>query len=170
MSEFSDLPRDCHPTIRGVAEYWMSIHPSPDVLPGRVDFDPIELPADVWPFLVLSEVLSQTPFDVRYKVVGTEVVNLDGYDATGMKLSECPVIRDREEIISDYRVAIDCGRMSFRRVIFFDIRRGFEMTIERGHFPLAANGNDVDMILTTIVKLERKNSERNEALLPRLCG
>ena len=60
--------------------------------------------------------------------------------------------------------------MSFRRVIFFDIRRGFEMTIERGHFPLAANGNDVDMILTTIVKLERKNSERNEALLPRLCG
>ena len=62
----------------------------------------IESSSPTWSCDSLSTrwLLSQTPFDVRYKVVGTEVVNLDGYDATGMKLSECPVIRDREEIIS----------------------------------------------------------------------
>jgi len=148
------LPEDCHTIIRTVAAYWSAIHPAPGVLPAREDFDPLDLPAAVWPHLVLSEILDPD-FDVKYRLVGTAVVKLDGVDRTGMTFSEYPPRRDRRETVADYRLAIDGRAVSFRRIPLFDRERGYRLTLERAHFPLAANGRDVDMILTALVKLDR---------------
>lgn len=155
MSDMIVLPNDCHKTTRIVADYWTSIHPAPDALPGRRHFDPLDLPAEVWPFLILSQVEAD-PFDVLYKVVGTEIVKLNGHDTTGMRLSERTARRGHDDIIADYRVAVERRSVSYRRLKVFDAQRGFDLAIERAHFPLAANGNDVDMILTTMVKLDRE--------------
>lgn len=159
------LPANCHEMTRIVAEYWTSIHPGPGLLPGREHFDPLDLSPTVWPFLVLSEIIIE-PFDLRYRLVGTEVVALDGFDSTGMTFSECPARRDREATLADYRKAIETRSIHFRRMPLHDTVRGYELTIERAHFPLARNGQDVDMFLTSIVRLDRKRLESEPFLSP----
>jgi len=158
LATIDDIPGDCDATTRILAEYWLSIHPAPGCLPGRRHFDPIDLPPSVLPFLILSEVLRE-PFDVRYRLVGTEVVSLLGADVTGMKLSERKPRRDREGIFEDYRTAVEDGRISFGRITVFDADRGYKLLVERTHFPLAANGRDVDMVLSSLVRLERSRDE-----------
>ena len=155
MTNLTSLPSRCHDLTRIVADYWASIHPAEVILPARRHFDPLDLPSAAWPFLILAEVL-EDPFDMRFRLVGSEVVEFEGYDATGKKLSECPIPGDREAVVSDYRAVVEGRRLSFRQVQVHDKNRGYEVTVERTHFPLAENGRDVNMILTTFIRLERQ--------------
>ena len=144
------LPADCEDDTRIVAAYWLSIHKSDGSLPGRQEFDPLDLPGRLWANLVLSDV-TREPFDIRYRFVGTTIVELDGFDATGMTVAEVPLRRGLEDVLADYRVAVSERRPHFRRVVLFDKQKGFDFPVERLHLPMARNGRDVDMILTSFL-------------------
>lgn len=169
MTDLIPLPGCCHDLTRVVADYWASIHPAENVLPARHHFDPLDLPSDVWPYLTLADVLTD-PFDVRFRLVGSEVVEFEGHDATGEKLSECPTSGDRESNLSDYRSAVEDRRPVFRRVPVLDKDRGYEVMVERTHFPLAANGRDVDIILTVFIRLGRRSDSQSESPTPSICA
>jgi len=169
VTKFEGIPDDCDWVTREVAEYWRSIHPAPETLPARRDFDPLDLPPRVWPNLMLTEVM-RDPFDLAYRLVGTEAAVILGLDVTGMRLSERPVRRDRSAILDDYRVAIDERVTSFRRFRVFDSSRGFHLTIERLHLPMATDGHTVDLVLTSLVRPEHDHAEDGGADATRLCG
>ena len=99
----------------------------PGVLPSRHDFDPL---------------------DLVYRLVGTEAAAILGLNVTGKKLSERPVWRDREAILDEYRVAIEDRVPRFRRFNVFDARRGFRVSMERLHLPMATDSRTVAAALT----------------------
>lgn len=52
------------------------------VLPDRADFDPLNIPAALFPYLILAEVLSESGL-VRYRLVGDEMHSRWGGNFTG---------------------------------------------------------------------------------------
>lgn len=149
-----DIPASAHALTLIVADYWASLCKDDGRLPGRQDFDPVDLPLSVWPYLILSDVLTD-PFDIRYRFVGTEVVSLYGKDNTGLKLSERTPRRDPELTVAAYRAAIEEKTPQFGQTPVYDKNRGYNMLIERTHFPMAKDGVTVDMILASFVKIVR---------------
>ncbi len=60
-------------------------------LPGRADFDPIEIPAEILPYLTLFDVI-QSDWGARFhiRLVGTGIVAETGRDTTGIFLDDLP--------------------------------------------------------------------------------
>lgn len=71
----------CSPKIRRMWEYWDSRR-SGRLMPGRQDIDPLDMPRDLLPGIMLTEVLREPPW-LRYRLVGTGQVALRGRDPTG---------------------------------------------------------------------------------------
>ena len=151
------VPPDAHRQTRIVADYWLSIHPGPGILPGRQHVDPLDLPPHTWPNLGLTEALAD-PFDVRYRLIGTALVEYLGADYTGQTVRGRGVAfgnRTVDQVLSHYRTVVEERRPDYASFPILDIRKGYHIQAERIHLPLAANGHDVDMILTSLVNLGR---------------
>lgn len=72
--------------VRELYDYWLSIHPSPDQLPSRSHFDPLDvhkLLSLIWMFDV-----SRDPFRCKFRLIGTEIVHILGSDTTGQWMDE----------------------------------------------------------------------------------
>ena len=85
IGEARDLPDDSHPNTRIAYDYWQSVRAKNGHLPARADIDLLDLPAEVWPDLILSDVQME-PFSILYRLVGTAIVGIDGFDATGKRV------------------------------------------------------------------------------------
>jgi hypothetical protein len=70
--------------IRRLIAYWDSRHHG-RVLPRRADIDPAAIP-DLLPNIVLTDI--EEPFRIRYRLVGTRVVEFNQLDFTGRYLDE----------------------------------------------------------------------------------
>lgn len=89
----SDRPRllgtafleTCTDPIRRIWEYWDSRRQG-RAMPARRDIDPIEIPFDLLPGIVLTEVLPEAPW-LRYRLLGTAQVALRGRDPTGQPVA-----------------------------------------------------------------------------------
>lgn len=75
----------CSPAIRRIWEYWNGCRGERD-LPSRQDIDPLNIPADLLPGILLTEVLQEPPW-LRYRLVGTAQVALRGRDPTGQPVA-----------------------------------------------------------------------------------
>lgn len=75
----------CSPPIRRIWDYWDSRR-GDRPLPGRRDIDPLSIPADLLPGIMLTEVLRAPPL-LRYRLVGTAQVTLRGRDPTGQPVA-----------------------------------------------------------------------------------
>lgn len=147
------LPAGVHPYTRTLVEYWLSIHPDPWTLPGRQHLDPLDLPPEIWPNLGLTEPLHD-PFDIRYRLIGTGLVEYLGEDCTGKTVRQREVgfaNRSVEQVLSHYRTVCTERRPDFASFPVKMARKGYYVEAERIHLPLAANGHDVDMILSSVV-------------------
>lgn len=71
----------CSPRVRRIYEYWNAKRGG-RVMPARRDIDPLSIPRDLLPGIVLTEVLQEPPW-LRYRLVGTAQVALRGSDPTG---------------------------------------------------------------------------------------
>jgi len=75
-----NIPGDCHPVVRSIVDYWLSIHP-PDGLPARRHFDPVDVPK------LLSNIglieVHENPRQFRIRLYGTALVSVMGEDYTG---------------------------------------------------------------------------------------
>lgn len=114
-------------------------------LPRRADIDPAEMRP--WlPGLVLVDVSQAGPRSIVYRVVGTAVCAHRGFDPTGRPVQEGLYGNVRDEVLENYRIAIE------EQSIVFDYdptpsRSGWAREIGTLFLPLSTDGSNVDKIL-----------------------
>lgn len=149
------LPLIRHPALRGLLEYWMSIHPG-DRMPGRQDFDPLAVPRAL-PNMVLTDV-EREPFRFRVRLMGTAVVKAMGDDFTGRYLDEVwPDSSDQPLIAHRVEVA-GSGLPNYRHGVSPTKFRLDFLPVERIFLPFAADGREVDMILSMMIYMSRADA------------
>lgn len=134
------------PAVRGFAGYWKS--KSGGAVPRRSAIDPLEIP-HLLPFLVIVQ-LERTPFRVRYRLVGTRVVESHGADFTNCYLDECNFLIEKELTECYRRVAAEVAPVFLyyewmRQDWPYD--RGRTGASESGFFPLSSGGTAIDMAI-----------------------
>ena len=113
-------------------------------LPRRADIDPAEMKP--WlPGLVLVDI-DNRPRRITYRVVGTAVCEHRGFDPTGRPVQEGLYGNLRDEVLENYRIAID------EKSIVFDYdatpsRSGFAREVGTLFLPLSSDDETVDKIL-----------------------
>jgi len=143
-SEFDTA--EWHPNLRKMLAYWRSIHP-PVGLPGRRHLDALAIPKELLPGVWLLDV-QREPFRLRYRLVGTEIIQAIGREVTGQWLDEAhPHITDDADFFARYRRSIETGEPSQRRGrARLWINRDYR-EVENIILPLASDGRTVDMLL-----------------------
>ncbi len=112
-------------------------------LPGRADFDPLEMPPAVLPWITIFDV-EPDPLRFLVRIVGTGIVEASGSDTTGLYLDKMPntgAIEERMRWV-----------VANRKPYFMaDLPLAWTHKVYRRYsalgLPLAADGRDVDMLL-----------------------
>jgi len=114
-------------------------------MPARRDFSPLDLRAHLG-WIVLVDV-ETAPFRLRYRLVGTEIVQRVGRDATGRYLDELYHPEVYDTAVSAYRrvVAQKCPLRVHGRMRHAE--KG-HIAFESLDLPLSADGETVSMIMT----------------------
>jgi len=99
--------------IRALHSYWRSKFRG-EKLPRRADIDPAEIPRLV-PRLMVVDV-EQKPFRVRYRLVGTKVVEMTGFEFTGKYLDEIALPNDEGPFLECYQKACDTRSAVITRI------------------------------------------------------
>jgi len=119
---------------------WWHAKRGPRAMPDRADVDPIELKA-LLPYLLISECL-QDPFNVRYRLVGTVVANITGFDITGHDLASLLPPDVTEDWMGHYARVHETKLPVFGHTTVPTIH-GDPFTYEFAIFPLSKGGDAV---------------------------
>ena len=92
------------PLIRQLFTYWQSKCRGGTV-PRRADIDPSEIPK-LMPSLLIVDI-EHEPFRVRYRLVGTRIVQATGFEFTGKYLDEIILADDEGPFLESYRAACE---------------------------------------------------------------
>jgi len=115
-------------------------------LPSRAAIDPTEIPR-LLPYLVIAEI-EASPFRMRYRLVGTRLVEANGLDFTNRYLDECNFAVE-PLLVGCYRQMVASREPVFAYYEWFKKdwhhRRGAVGATESGFFPLSSDGQDVDL-------------------------
>ena len=132
--------------FRRLADYLAAKAP-PGKLPGRKHIDPLEL-ADLLPWVMLIDVIPQASGEPRYRIrlKGTEVVAIQGSDGTGKFVEEVLNGKEGLAIVRAYGEILRSREPQYRRGNVASIGRE-HVPYERVAFPLASDGENVDMLL-----------------------
>ena len=138
--------------FRRLADYLAAKSP-PGKLPGRKHIDPLEL-ADLLPWVMLIDVVSQASGEPRYRIrlKGTEVVALQGSDGTGKFVDEVLTGKEGPAIIRGLGEILRSREPQYRRGNIATIGRE-HVPYERVAFPLASDGENVDMLILVFSSL-----------------
>ena len=133
-----------HPHFRRVHDYLQAKAP-PGQLPGRQHIEPMEL-RDVLPYVMLVDVLPQPQARPRYRIrlVGTQVAAVQGEDATGKYVEQ--VLDKGTDVIAAYGEILVTRQPQHRSGMVATTGRE-HVNYERVAFPLATDGEHVDMLL-----------------------
>jgi hypothetical protein len=141
------------PRLKALLDYWRG-KCGPGHLPARADIDPLELRA-LLGNINLIDVVPQTPGSdgkpgsrrFRYRLFGTEFVFYHGGDLTGQWVDEIGNSVYRQQLVGLYEHVVATGAtpMLSYDYILDSRRHRFQAVI----LPLASNGRDIDMILSS---------------------
>lgn len=145
-----DLTRiGAHERVHRFFAYWRSLHRDGQ-LPGRQHVDPLAIP-DLLPGAWLLDV-QREPFRLRYRLVGTRVVEAIGREVTGQWLDEAhPDIGRDPRYLARSRAVVETGTPSWRRGPPNLWRHEVYSMIENLIVPFAADGKTIDMLMTLTV-------------------
>lgn len=142
--------------IRRFVAYWRGKRGDAE-FPRRADLDPIDF-RYVLGDVVLIQVSrspegSHWPWEFHYRLVGTNLVERDGYDLTNKSLDELPEPEYRERVRASFIEVCETRAPIHRtRELFLDHRvRRYEAVV----LPLASNGHDIDMLITVQREMRR---------------
>jgi len=146
------LPADADPRLRQLHDYWRSVHPPGGGLPGRQHIDPCAMvPLLRWIWMMD---VGRDPLRFRYRLVGTEQVNVMGRDFTGRWLDEVHEQFLTSVSHSQYVTSVERGEIGYLKgAPPYHVTRDY-MQVERLLVPLACNGRDVDILLALTVYLQ----------------
>jgi hypothetical protein len=123
-------------------EYWSGRRRGRD-LPSRADIDPLDFPY-VLGNVVLVDVL-RDPLSFRYRLIGVNLVQRDGWDLTGKTVDEIPEPEYRRHIRGVFeKIVAERRPVSGMRDLFVD---GRVRRYEALSLPLSNDGRSVTMIL-----------------------
>ena len=135
-----------HPRYAVVRDYLKRISP-PGKLPGRQHVDPRDLDPSVLPFLNLAQVeRTDAAMRFRFKLVGTKQSSAAAREITGLFVEDAVLPEFVNRINDNMRKVVDTGEPLFDAFPMPHPERTF-IESERVYFPLAADGETVDMIL-----------------------
>lgn len=140
-----NLPDSCHPNVRQIVDYWISIHPE-DGIPGRQHFDPLDVP-NLLPNIRLLDIVGNPP-RFRIRLMGTRLREFFRAELTGCWLDE--LFSNLEGSLTHVELlrTIETREPRWRRgKPALDIEKDY-MDMERIYLPFARDGWHVDMILT----------------------
>jgi hypothetical protein len=149
IAEADGDERIADPEIRRFVEYWRKRR-GDAAYPSRADIDPLDFPYVLGDVVLVearrSPAGSEWPWHFRYRLIGTKVVQRDGYDLTNKSLDELPEPEYRERIRTTWLEACENGvPVHYIRELFLDSRvRRYETVV----MPLASNGHDIDMLIS----------------------
>ena len=140
----ADLSLDFHSdALRELHRYWSSKLAGRS-MPSRADIDPTEIPA-LLPHVLLADV-EHDPFRVRFRLIGTHIVNSVGRDATGRYFEEVYHEGLRDGMIGLYGNVVRSKKpiRYFGETVISDERyREYESV----HMPLSDDGRTVNIVL-----------------------
>jgi hypothetical protein len=143
-----NIPQDCHPKAKALAGYWLSIHPKTG-LPGRQHFDPCDVPA-LLPNIFLVDIDAQV-LRFTWRLMGTALVKIFGRDHTGLPVEGAYRDGTRAHAYQALCAIVATKQPRWRRApASFATDREY-LTMERTVFPLAADGETVNMALGLIL-------------------
>ncbi len=151
------LDQPLHPKVRALVEYWMRMRPA-GRLPGRQHIDPLDIPS-LLPNVWLVDVERASGLRLRYRLIGTSVARAFDHDSTGEYLDEThPQSRDGRVKVYLHDI-VRSGLPAWRvgRPLLWLLQD--YLSLERIYLPLAANGEDVDMVLALTIFLDRLGVE-----------
>jgi hypothetical protein len=129
--------------IRKLFEYWRSKCAGRD-MPRRADIDPVEIPT-LMPNLLVADI-EYDPFRVRYRLVGTRVVEMTGYEFTGRYLDEIALPNDEGPFQECYQLACESRSPVMSRIKWHlapNTTEEYDICI----LPLSDDGRRVNMAL-----------------------
>ncbi len=144
------------PSITELHEYWQSRRAG-RTMPGRADIDPADI-RHLLPAIALVDIEAE-PFRVRYRLVGTRLVQDFGRDYTGLYLDELR-FDNPDELLALYRRAAEEKVPMFRTGTW---RRpnGIVLGFETAILPLS----DDDAHVTQCLAIEDFRDVRDAGLL-----
>ena len=146
---FTLPPEAGEPDFIALFDYWQRRAPS-GALPGRQHLDPLDMPRELLPRLVLFDV--ERAFDgpqFRVRLAGTKVVELLGREPRGHALHELGLAEARS-LISALKAAVTLGApVIYSAPLILPSKR--LLWARRLGLPLARDGVTVDMVLGTYV-------------------
>lgn len=132
--------------LRELFEYW-SERRGQRRMPARADIDPADIPK-LLPHLLLADVDEQ-PADVRFRLVGTELVERFGGEFTGRRLSDLDYGSEADAVAESYAQVIRTGEPQFK-ISHFWTRDYRYLRIQHLLLPLSEDGKSVNMILACV--------------------
>jgi hypothetical protein len=139
------VPPDCDARIGRILEYWHSIRPAEDRLPGRQHVEPTDL-AELLRWIWLVDI-QREPLRFRYRLLGTGHREVMGADFTGKWIDEVFADFARMQGYADF-LAVTQGEARYcRRAPEFPVGNKKYVAMERLLLPLARDGVTVDMML-----------------------
>ena len=128
-------------------------------MPCRKDFDPLELPASMWPHIILIDVLHGDPERFRYRLIGTHVVDALSRDVTGQIIDEIQSRADYDVFVEGFRWVVENHRPMQSNGSANFVNKKW-MTFESLILPLSEDGSTVNMLMVaTVFTLDQTHNE-----------
>lgn len=128
--------------VHSLQEWWRdNAH---DGIPDRANFQPGDF-TRLLPYLLISDV-EHAPFRIRYRLVGTRVVEATGLDITGRYLDELDPVNEEEPWADDYALAYET-RKPVVGTTTVRTKSGLRFVYEFGIFPVSKGGNAVEQFV-----------------------
>ena len=131
------------PLVQELFGYWQS-KSAGRLAPCPRDIDPGDIKR-LLPYISISDVLHD-PFDLRFRLVGTGVVEAAGYDFTGRFFHDMPITTGVERWRAHYARVIGEKRPFYGRYRG-DLSPELVRYVDHGAFPLSSDGVAVDRII-----------------------
>ena len=143
FGNFSSEEIQCGP-LKRFYSLWHDKLEELGVLPARADFDPIEIPVEILPYLTLFDVIrSDQRIRFQIRLVGTGIVAETGQDTTGLYLDELP---NTESIIERAAWIVENRKPVYVSGLPINWTSMDFKTYSALGAPLAADGKTVDKI------------------------
>jgi hypothetical protein len=139
-----------HPLLRCLFDYW-SEKKGERKLPRRIDIDPIELPAKLWPHLLLQDVYFENgAVRFRYRLVGQHFQDQIGRNVTWTysDVALAPLGSYGRYVIELFADSVRAEAASYSENMFTPGQQRATTLTRRLILPLSSDGEIVDMVLS----------------------
>jgi len=139
-------PTIAHPKLASLLAYWQRQR-GERAMPARADIDPVDLKA-LLPNIFMVDV-EYAPVRLRYRLVGSALVDVLGHDLKGKYLDEMPLLF-RTFAAGAYEEVLKLRRPCYKEVN--GIAAYFRVAYKRLLLPLSTDGQTINIILGAIYR------------------